>query len=675
MKLFGISVRAGWWVVIVAVITLEATGIIQFLYAQRGIKQEASHRAESELRSAGNKIMDIVDQAESAVINSVWIAEWCLLNPDSLVRVPQRIVDLNPVVTGSTIALVPGYSKKYPFYAPYVTRHWETGKMEVLSLATEEYNYPEQEWFVQPLQSGEGYWSEPYFDEGGGNILMTTFSEPVKGTDGKIAAILTADISLEWLSELMENARPYPDAYSVVTSRDGNLMVCTDTAFVDSDERTLTYSVPVQRTGWTLTIHIPEDNLYAEVRRVALVVIFLQLIGIAMIILILHIIARNQRRYNLLDAQRNQIEHELLVASSIQMGMLPDKFVEKGERDDVQLYASLTPAKDVGGDLFDFYFRDDKLFFCIGDVSGKGVPASLVMACTRSVFHTVSAHESRPNKIMESMNRTIADMNKTNMFVTLFVGVLDLPTGHLSYCNAGHDAPLLVGIGVGTLPCDANIPIGFMPQWQYSLQETHIRPGTTIFLYTDGLTEAENANHAQFRLEQVKQVAYQALADNEQEPHPLIERMLSATRAFVGDAEQSDDLTMMAIQYTKQPYEAKMRQQLVFPNDLSAIPQLTTFIDQVCETVGCPSEQIRTVIESAVSEMIRYAYPPDKHSTVSVEAELTDDDLLSFTVINSGGPFEAPVPTTQPPAFDSVQYQREANLNTLSLKKKLKRSA
>lgn len=273
------------------------------------------------------------------------------------------------------------------------------------------------------------------------------------------------------------------------------------------------------------------------------------------------------------------------------------------------------------------------------------------------------------------MNRTIADMNKTNMFVTLFVGVLDLPTGHLSYCNAGHDAPLLVGIGVGTLPCDANIPIGFMPQWQYSLQETHIRPGTTIFLYTDGLTEAENANHAQFRLEQVKQVAYQALADNEQEPHPLIERMLSATRAFVGDAEQSDDLTMMAIQYTKQPYEAKMRQQLVFPNDLSAIPQLTTFIDQVCETVGCPSEQIRTVIESAVSEMIRYAYPPDKHSTVSVEAELTDDDLLSFTVINSGDPFEAPVPTTQPPAFDSVKYQREANLNILSLKKKLKRSA
>lgn len=675
MKQIGLSARTGLWVVIVAIITLEATSIIQFAYAQRSIKQEASHRAESELRSADNKIMDIVSQAESAVINSVWIAEWCLQNPDSLVRVPQRIVALNPVVIGSTIALVPGYNKKYPLYSPYVTRHWETSEIEVLSLATEEYDYPSQEWFVKPFQSGEDYWSEPYFDEGGGNVLMTTFSKPVRGTSGNIAAILTADISLEWLSELMENAKPYPNAYSTVTSREGHVMICTDSTLLATEKNTLSYSVPVKRTGWTLTINIPKDDLYAEVRRMAIVVAILQIIGIAMIILILHIIARNQRKYNQLDAQRTQIAHELLVASSIQMGMLPDKFVEKGDRDDVQLYASLTPAKDVGGDLFDFYFRDDKLFFCIGDVSGKGVPASLVMACTRSVFHTVSAHETMPDRIMCSMNRTIADMNKTNMFVTLFVGVLDLPTGHLYYCNAGHDAPLLVGIGVGTLPCDANIPIGFMPQWQYSLQETHIRPGTTIFLYTDGLTEAENANHAQFRLEQVKQVAYQALTDNEQEPHPLIERMLSATRAFVGDAEQSDDLTMMAIQYTKQPYKAKMRQQLVFPNDLSAIPQLTTFIDQVCETVGCPSEQIRTVIESAVSEMIRYAYPPDKHSTVSVEAELTDDDLLSFTVINSGDPFEAPVPTTQPPAFDSVQYQREANLNILSLKKKLKRGA
>ena len=250
-------------------------------------------------------------------------------------------------------------------------------------------------------------------------------------------------------------------------------------------------------------------------------------------------------------AEKASIERDLRIASSIQMGMLPENFPTKAEREDVQLFASLTPAKEVGGDLFDFYFRGNKLFFCIGDVSGKGVPASLFMAVTRSVFRTVSAHESKPDRIMSTINTTIADMNKTHMFVTLFVGVLDLPTGMLHYCNAGHDAPLLVGAGVGELPCDPNIPVGFMPSWEYSLQEALIYEDTTIFLFTDGLTEAMNADHELFRMERVIDVATKVLSMKEQEPHHFIEHMTNAVHEFVGDAEQSDDLTMMAIQYSR----------------------------------------------------------------------------------------------------------------------------
>ena len=246
-------------------------------------------------------------------------------------------------------------------------------------------------------------------------------------------------------------------------------------------------------------------------------------------------------------AQKASLESDLRIANKIQMGMLPVKFPTREDRDDVQIFASLVPAKEVGGDLFDFYFRDEKLYFCIGDVSGKGVPASLFMAVTRSAFRTVSAHESMPDRIMTTMNQTIADMNKPNMFVTLFVGVLDLPTGHLYYCNAGHDAPLLVGQGIGELPCDSNIPVGFMPSWEYSLQEAQIFTGTTIFLFTDGLTEAMDANNEQFRMERVNEVAVRALANQQQEPQQLIAEMTEAVHQFVGDAEQSDDLTMMAI--------------------------------------------------------------------------------------------------------------------------------
>jgi sigma-B regulation protein RsbU (phosphoserine phosphatase) len=250
-------------------------------------------------------------------------------------------------------------------------------------------------------------------------------------------------------------------------------------------------------------------------------------------------------------SQKASIESELHIASTIQMGMLPKEFPTNPDRDDVQLFASLTPAKQVGGDLFDFYIRDGKLFFCIGDVSGKGVPASLFMTVTRSMFRTVSAHNSSPDYIVSVLNESMAEINELNMFVTLFVGVLDLSTGLMCYCNAGHDAPLLVGMGVGELPVDSNIPVGFMPGWTFTTQEAVIYQGTTIFLFTDGLTEAENAEHDQFQMDRINEVAERVLAEHKQDPKTFIAMMTDAVHEFVGDAEQSDDLTMFAIQFLK----------------------------------------------------------------------------------------------------------------------------
>ena len=391
-------------------------------------------------------------------------------------------------------------------------------------------------------------------------------------------------------------------------------------------------------------------------------------------------------------AQKASIESDLRIASNIQMGMLPEKFPTKDDRDDVQLYASLTPAKEVGGDLFDFYFRDEKLFFCIGDVSGKGVPASLFMAVTRSTFRTVSAHESMPDRIVNTMNKTIADMNKTHMFVTLFVGVLDLPTGRLYYCNAGHDAPLLVGAGVGELSCDSNIPVGFLPKWKYSLQEVQIFTGTTIFLFTDGLTEAMDANKDQFQMERVNNVAAQALAQQQQEPRQLISQMTEAVHQFVGDAEQSDDLTMMAIQYIRQQSDVRMRKSIVLANDTQEVPRLNVFVDDVCETVGFDelvSMEIKVAVEEAVVNVMKYAYSPGQRGDVTVEAA-SNDVRLKFTIIDSGKPFD---PTVQSEVdttlsakerkigglgihimrqnMDSINYERIDNLNVLTLRKKI----
>lgn len=244
-------------------------------------------------------------------------------------------------------------------------------------------------------------------------------------------------------------------------------------------------------------------------------------------------------------ASKAMIDSELHVATDIQMSMLPTENDFKQMPD--TLYGTLTPAKAVGGDLYDFFYRDNLLYFCIGDVSGKGVPASLFMAVTRALFHTIANRESSPARIVAQLNEEVGRSNTSNMFVTLFVGVIDLTTGHLLYCNAGHDAPLLITDKKqqAFLNCDSNIPVGVAPDWRFSEQSTVLAPATTIFLFTDGLTEAENIHHEQFQEDRISDVASHADA----RPQPLIAAMTAAVREFVGEAEQSDDLTMLAIHY------------------------------------------------------------------------------------------------------------------------------
>ena len=245
-----------------------------------------------------------------------------------------------------------------------------------------------------------------------------------------------------------------------------------------------------------------------------------------------------------LSAAKAAMMSELNVAHTIQMSMIPKTFPAFPDRKDLDLYASLTPAKAVGGDLYDFFIRDDSLYFCIGDVSGKGVPASLVMAVSRTLFRNIAAHTDKPSHIVETMNVNICDGNEQCMFVTLFVGVLDLQTGRLRYCNAGHESPYIQD---ALLPCDSNLPIGVMSDLKYSEQEAMIASGKILFLYTDGLTEAENSSRDLFGMERVDEI----IATFEGSPQELIEVMTAAVHQFVGDTEQSDDITMLAFRIRK----------------------------------------------------------------------------------------------------------------------------
>ena len=560
------GIRAGALLVIVAAFTLEATSLIQYYFSQRGIKDEATARAQSQLESSRNQIMDIVNQTEAAVRNSVWIAQWCLNVPDSLFRVAQRIVEENPVVVGSTVALVPGYLPQHPLFSPYVCEGQDG--LEIKTLATEEYDYPSQEWFVKPLELQAGYWSEPYVDEGGGEILMTTYSLPIRDEKGTIAAILTADISLEWLTQLVGSIKVYPKAYGIMISREGQIMVSpvegenTDRAVqavreasasgesgtLTINKRALTSLVfysPVERTGWVMSILIPESDIYSGIRRVALIVILLQVLGILMIILIIRSVIKSQKEYNEVNAQKERMQSELQVASDIQMSMVPKIFPPFPHRDDLDMSASLVPAKEVGGDLYDFFIRDEKLHFCIGDVSGKGVPASLLMAVTRTQYRTLATHYDSPSQIVTHINDGMSDLNdNNNMFVTFFCGVLDMKTGVLKYCNAGHNAPYILTDAIRELDVKPNLPLGILDGMTYEEQEVTLHYDDALFLFTDGLNEAENATFDQFGDERIRAVLH---TRRDAEHH--LKAMQQAVADFRGEAEQNDDLTMLFIHY------------------------------------------------------------------------------------------------------------------------------
>lgn len=392
------------------------------------------------------------------------------------------------------------------------------------------------------------------------------------------------------------------------------------------------------------------------------------------------------------NEEKGRMEGELQTARAIQMSMLPKQFPPFPERNDLDVFAQLTPAKEVGGDLYDFYIRDEKLFFCIGDVSGKGVPAALVMAVTRGLFRSFSARESNPDKIIANINDAITQRNETEMFVTFFLGILDLPSGRLHYCNAAHCPPILFGKEMGLLPIIPNVPLGIIPKFKFQSQETKLTTNTIIFAYTDGLTEATDSAPALYGEERMLQVAEQLHKQSFITPKEVLHEIENSVKEFVGSAEQSDDLTMLCIQYLRLERDIKLKRSLTLPNDIKTIPQLNVFIDQAAEDAPLPpdlSMSLNLAIEEAVVNVMSYAYPRGTHGDVIIDLSVTDQQL-TIAIIDQGMPFD---PTSQVEAdtslsvedrpigglgiylvrqlMDSINYERIDGKNVLTLIKKL----
>ena len=575
-------------IIVTVAILLELIFIVPFLFARNAIREDVEHRAESELRVKNLEIQKVMVAVETAIGNSLWAAERLLEKPDSLYTVIRRLVEQNPTIVGAGMMFKADYyPQKGRWFEPYVAQRAD-GTIEEDQIGSASHNYLEAEFYQNGILAGQGRWSEPYFDEAGAKMMLCTYTIPVHDRKGEIVGLLGADVSLNWLSSVINASHIYPSSYNVVISRTGMVMACPDenlimrstiqeitasstdttTRYINQQqmsgksghqvitapngEKLSVFYAPIDgETGWSMSVVCNQNEIYDELSDVGFYMTLFMIAGMALLGYIIYRTARSSRSLQKANAEKERIGSELRIARNIQESMLPKTFPPFPERNDVDIFAMLVPAKEVGGDLYDFNIRDEKLFFCIGDVSGKGVPASLVMAVTRSLFHTVSVHEDSPEAIVTAINESMADMDNSNMFVTLFVGVLDLTTGLLRYCNAGHEEPLLIGKGVGLLPSSSNIPVAAMSGWHYEGQEAIIYPGTTIFLYTDGLTEAENATHSQYGKQHVMSTARKALYGGSCTSETIIEFQKASLDRFVGNSEQSDDLTMLAIRYKR----------------------------------------------------------------------------------------------------------------------------
>lgn len=575
--------------------------------------------------------MEKIPQMLSATI------ELGFLQTDSLHLVLHKILEKNENIFGASVAFQPGlFPEKGTYFMPYAFRKEDSIKITYLGGSDYEYNL--MDWYQIPAITQKPYWSEPYYDEGGGNILTTTYSVPffMPSDSGKVfAGVATVDVALEWLTDLIAEAKVFESGYAFVLTRNGmalthpdKSMIMNESIFSNAENwgepilreigRDLMqgksnfreYNLKGRQKQWiyytnlpagklSLAVIYPDSEMFAPLKKLNLILLIF--IGSGLFLLIISVVnvvnrmasplvqitqsARNiakgdfktslpviKSKDELLElrnafsymqdqlaeyvlnltettAAKEKIDSELRIARDIQMSMIPHSFPPYPDLPQIDLFAELKSAKEVGGDLYDFFLTDQKKFcFAIGDVSGKGVPASLFMAVTRTLLRSIADKYKTPSSIIRVLNKSLALNNDSCMFVTFFLGILDLETGKLAFSNAGHNPPIIVKKEgeASFLIVEPSIPLGLQEEYPYTEAEIEFGAGDKIFTYTDGVSEAENASQKLFGEEAILRVVREHTNST---PQALIECVDRALEQHVKGYAQSDDITMLTISF------------------------------------------------------------------------------------------------------------------------------
>ncbi len=763
-------------IIIITALIFVIAFLIIFDYSKNLVQREANQNAENLLNVTNLQVEGVLASVEIAVDNISDIVVANLNNPDTLYALTRHFVVKNRKIVGSAIAFKPNYFKSKGYYfAPYSTDFNDI--VTTKQLGNDKYDYHKMEWYAVPAHSKQAHWTEPYFDAGGGNTIMTTFSKPFLDKNGEVYAIFTADVALDWLTDMINSIKSYPGSYSFIVGKTGTYIVhpnqkrilnesifsvakkmkepavteignnmtagkSSSTIFNNDDTLSCAYYKPINRLGWSLAIVIPYNEIFAGNRALKKEVLIIAIVGLLLILfssiqivkrlvkplknfskaaesiaegnfnIKLPEIKNKDEMWNLqqsfdymqgsltkyideiqsITSHKERIESELRIAHEIQMGMVPKIFPPFPNRRDIDLFAFLKPAKEVGGDLYDFFIQDEHLYFVIGDVSGKGVPASLFMAITCSLFRSIARHQNDAKSIVQSLNYSISETNNSNMFVTLFVGILDLNNRHLSYCNAGHNAPVVInfsennGITASYLKVNANIVAGVLDNYQYINESITLENASTLLLYTDGVTEAENTECELFGEDRLLEIA-KKYGNNS--PQDMINNIVQEISLHAKDAEQSDDITLLLMKIGD---DNSFRKVLNLKNNINQISLLAVFMEEIGTELNLHQDlalNLNLALEELVVNIIQYGYPIGIEDIISIKAT-KENNWLTFTIQDAGIEFDpTAVPETDTSLsldkreigglgiflvkniMDKIEYKRINNNNILILKKEI----
>lgn len=623
--------RLSIYILLFTVATFCGIAAVYFKYSaareERQVGLYASSLVENMVEKLDRRFTDIgwlVEETAPRIVSNSG-------KPENMMDLIDRMVRSDSLLMGGSVAFRPGFfgNRTDSLFMEYVSWNDEN-ELCRKHLGGVGYDYTRMPWYAEAMKTGKAVWSEPYFDAGGGNELMTTYSLPVKDAGGQVFAVLTADLSLHDIVKEINRLKPIPDSYSFILSQRGTYLAhpdstlilskniythaadlqCRQLAFIgremlhqnkgalriDLEGRdVLAVYAPILRTGWSIGSICSNKSILAELGSATLMVILILFLGLVALLVFIRLsivyatrpmvclteaanriasgnldealpqlstrdemkelqnafasmqlsLRQQMKELEKTTRSKERIESELHIARRIQMSLVPRIFSPFPEWEGLELHAMLHPAKEVGGDFYDFFIRDGKLFFVIGDVSGKGVPASLFMAITRTLFRIISSGQDSPGTITGKLNDALTKDNDTNMFVTLFIGVLDLHTNRMRYCNAGHNPPLLSSDGTVCLKTvKNNLPVGVIPGFSFEEEETVLPYDDTLLLYTDGLTEAENPGQQLFGEQRMMDEARQHTGES---PQQCIAGLYEAVQRFADGAEQSDDLTMLCL--------------------------------------------------------------------------------------------------------------------------------